>query len=57
MKFHLLYSDKNNKSHNEYKEFGSFAECEIWLVMIEAISWEIGLPDDYFEKLKTDKLF
>ena len=56
MKFHLLYHDKNKIFHNEEKEFGCFAEAEIWLVAIEAKDWEIDLPDNYFEKLKSNKL-
>ena len=38
MKFHLLYTTKDNKFHNEDREFGCFAEAEIWLVAIEAIN-------------------
>jgi hypothetical protein len=56
MIFHLLYRTKDSKFHDEQKEFGCFAEAEIWLVAIEAISWEIGLPNDYFEKIKQNKL-
>ncbi len=56
MKFHLLYTTKDKKFHNEDREFGCFAEAEIWLVAIEAINWGIGLPDDYFEKIKDNKL-
>jgi len=55
MKFHLLYHDKNNKFHNEEKEFGCFAEAEIWLVSIDAKDWEIGLPDNYFEIINSKK--
>jgi hypothetical protein len=55
MKFHLLYTDKDNKFHNEEKEFDCFAEAEIWLVAIEAINWEIGIPDEYFKLLKCNE--
>jgi hypothetical protein len=58
MKFHLLYHDKNGKFHNIIKEFGCFAEAEIWLQIIEAKNWEIGIPDEYFKTIlnDTDKL-
>jgi hypothetical protein len=54
MIFHLLYTDKNNKFHNEEKEFGSFAEAEIWLVMIESIKWEIGIPDEWLNEIRDN---
>jgi hypothetical protein len=50
MKFHLLYTTKDHKFIDEEKEFDSFTEVEIWLVNIEAINWEIGIPDEYFKK-------
>lgn len=38
------------------KGYKGFAEAEIWLVIIEAKDYEIGLPDNYFELIKsTDK--
>jgi len=52
MTFHLLYTSKDHQFHDEYKQFGCFAEAEIWLVIIEAVYWEIGLPDNYFELIK-----
>jgi len=56
MTFHLLYHDRDGKFHNEEREFDCFAEAEIWLTIIEARNYEIGLPDNYFELIKsTDK--
>lgn len=52
MIFHLLYTDKDHNFHDEMKEFGCFAEAEIWLTIIEAIYYEIGLPNDYFKQIK-----
>lgn len=49
--FHLLYHDKDNKLHNETKDFGCFAEVEIWLIAIEAIDWEIGIPNEWLLKI------
>jgi len=54
MKFHLLYTTKDKKFHDEEKEFDSFPEAEIWLVCKEAINWEIGIPDEWFEKIKSN---
>ena len=45
MKFHLLYTTKDKKFHDEEREFDSFPEAEIWLVYKEAINWEIGIPE------------
>ena len=53
MKFHLLYTTKDKIFHDEEKEFDSFPEAEIYLVNKEAVYWEIGIPDEWFKKIKT----
>ncbi len=55
MKFHLLYTTKDKKFHNEVRCFDSFPEAEIWLVIIEAVNWEIGIPDDYIKLIQTNE--
>lgn len=44
-KFHLLYTDKNGKFHNEEKEFIDYYSCEKWMRKIKAKYFEIGLID------------
>lgn len=50
-KYHLIYTDKDGKFHNEEKEFGCFAEAEIYLVDIGAKDWEIGIPDNHLKHI------
>lgn len=56
MNFHLIYHDKNGKFHDEEKNFGCFAEAEIWLKIIEAIDWEIGVPDEWIKMIIKNEL-
>lgn len=56
MKYHLLYTDKNNKFQNEKKYFLNFENAEKYLKKINAKYWEIGIPDDLELKIILQKV-
>jgi len=50
-RYHILYTDKNNKFKQCYKRFKNFAFVEKWLKSIGAIYWEIGIKDTEIKEL------
>ena len=45
MKFHIIYTKKNDSIVAEDHEFEDFNKAEDWLFSIDAKYWEIGIDE------------